>query len=157
MPGMGLAPGGPMAVKDVCDLQPRAAHRRRLACGSRSLLRQRREPVERAGHAADRGVGDARVKRGGVELGVTEQHLDDPDVGILFQEMSGEAVPQRMRRDPLLDPGGFGGSVDSAIELAGRQRLDRVAAGKQPAPRHQQTAPSPVPPPGAQQFKQLRR
>jgi hypothetical protein len=29
MPGIGLAPGGPMAVKDVCDLQPRAAHRRR--------------------------------------------------------------------------------------------------------------------------------
>src|SRR5271169_3937302 len=29
MPGIGFAPGGPMAVKDVCDLQPRAAHRRR--------------------------------------------------------------------------------------------------------------------------------
>ena len=28
MPGISLAPGGPMAVKDVCDLQPRAAHRR---------------------------------------------------------------------------------------------------------------------------------
>ena len=26
MPGIGLAPGGPMAVKDVCDLQPQAAH-----------------------------------------------------------------------------------------------------------------------------------
>src|ERR1700724_2770387 len=29
MPGIGLTPGGPMAVKDVCDLQPRVAHRRR--------------------------------------------------------------------------------------------------------------------------------
>src|ERR1700720_536619 len=28
MPGIGLTPGGPMTVKDVCDLQPRAAHRR---------------------------------------------------------------------------------------------------------------------------------
>ena len=69
---------------------------------------------------------------------MSEQHLDDPDVGILFQEMSGEAVPQRMRRHPLLDSGGFGGGVDSAVELTGRQRLDRVAAGKQPASRQQQ-------------------
>src|SRR6266446_1295776 len=29
MPGIGLAPGGAMVMKDVGDLQPRAAHRRR--------------------------------------------------------------------------------------------------------------------------------
>ena len=29
MPGIGPAPVGPMAMKDVCDLQPRAAHGRR--------------------------------------------------------------------------------------------------------------------------------
>jgi hypothetical protein len=28
MPGIGSAPVGSMAMKDVCDLQPRAAHRR---------------------------------------------------------------------------------------------------------------------------------
>ena len=27
MPGIGLAPGRPVAMEDVCDLQPRAAHR----------------------------------------------------------------------------------------------------------------------------------
>src|SRR5689334_13341023 len=64
MPGIGLAPSGAMAMEDVRDLQPQAAHRRRLASGSRSLLGQRREPVERAGDAADRGIGNARVKRG---------------------------------------------------------------------------------------------
>jgi len=26
MPGISLAPGGPVAMEDVCDLQPRAAH-----------------------------------------------------------------------------------------------------------------------------------
>jgi hypothetical protein len=28
MPGIGSTPVGSMAMKDVCDLQPRAAHRR---------------------------------------------------------------------------------------------------------------------------------
>src|SRR3954447_1729879 len=157
MPGIGAAPLGPMEMKDVCDLQPRAAHGRWLASGSRSLLDPRREAVERAGYAADRGVGDTRVKRGGVELGVPEQNLNDPDVGVLFQEMRGEAVPQRMRRYPLLDSGGFGGGVDSAIELSGRQRLDRIAAGKQPTSWQQDAAPPPFPPPGAQHFEQLWR
>jgi hypothetical protein len=83
--------------------------------------------------------------------------LDDTDVGVLFQQMRGEAVPQRVWRHSLLDPGGLGGGMDGAAELAGRQRFDRVAARKQPAPRQQQTAPPPLPPPGAQQFEQLRR
>src|SRR5271163_797365 len=45
-----------------------------LRSGSRPPFGQRREPVERAGHAADRGIGDARVTGGGVELGMAEQH-----------------------------------------------------------------------------------
>src|SRR5438132_5210258 len=68
-----------------------------LGSGSRPPRGERREPVERTGHTTDRGGGDAGVKRRGVELGVTEQHLDDADVGVLFQGMGGEAVPQRMR------------------------------------------------------------
>ena len=55
-----------------------------LSPRSWSLARWRCEAVERAGHSADRGVGDTRIERGGVELGVAEQHLDDPDVGILL-------------------------------------------------------------------------
>jgi hypothetical protein len=82
-----------VTVEDVCDLQPVAAHGRRLHSGSRSPFGQRREPVERAGHGADRGVGDTGVTGRGIELGVTEQHLDDADVGILFEQMRGEAVP----------------------------------------------------------------
>src|SRR6266404_7739786 len=53
---------------------------------------------------------------------------------------AGEAVPQRMRRHSLPDPGGLGGGVDGAVELTGRKRLDRVAARKQPAPRQQYAA-----------------
>jgi hypothetical protein len=43
MPGIGSAPVGSMAMKDVCDLQPGAAHRRlarpRVAASPRSMLR----------------------------------------------------------------------------------------------------------------------
>jgi hypothetical protein len=62
-----------MAMKDVCDLQPRAAHGRRLDLGSRPPFDQRCQPVERAGHGSDRPIGDEGVKRRGVELGVTQR------------------------------------------------------------------------------------
>jgi hypothetical protein len=43
MPGIGSAPGGSMAIKDVCDLQLRAAHGRlarpRVAASLRSMVR----------------------------------------------------------------------------------------------------------------------
>jgi hypothetical protein len=39
VPGIGLAPGGAMAMEDVCDLQFLAAHGRRLHSGSRSPFR----------------------------------------------------------------------------------------------------------------------
>src|SRR5438132_8058086 len=44
-----------------------------LGSGSRPPRGQWREPVERAGHVADRGVGDAGVTGRGVELGMAEQ------------------------------------------------------------------------------------
>ena len=73
MPGIGAAPVGSMPMKDVCDLQARAAHGRRLDFGSRPPLDQRRQPVERAGYGSDRRLGEAGVKRRGVKLGVTQQ------------------------------------------------------------------------------------
>jgi len=85
MPGIGSPPGGAMAMEDVCDLQFLAAHGRRLFPGSRPSFGRLREPVERAGYGADRGVGDTSVTGRGVELGMAEQHLDDADVGVLFQ------------------------------------------------------------------------
>src|SRR6516162_5995641 len=73
MPVIGATPVGSMAMKDVCDLQPRAAHGRRLDFGSRPPLDQRRQPVERAGYGSDRRLGEAGVKRRGVKLGVTQR------------------------------------------------------------------------------------
>src|SRR5246127_1159451 len=88
---------------------------------------------------------------------MAQQCLDHANIDILLEEVRGETVPQRVRRHALLDPGGLGGGTDGTTELTGRQRLPRVAAGKQPASRQQQAALPPLPPPGAQQFEQLRR
>src|SRR6516225_3990110 len=128
-----------------------------LSLGSRRPLDQWCQPVEWAGYGPDRRIGEAGVKRRSVELGATQKRLDHANIDILLEKVGGEAVPQRVRRHALLDPRGLGGGTDGAAELAGRQRLDRVAARKQPASRQQQAAPTPLPPPGAQQFEELWR
>jgi hypothetical protein len=38
---------------------------------------------------------------------MTEQNLNDPDVGSAFQEMRREAMAQRVQRDPLGQTGGL--------------------------------------------------
>jgi hypothetical protein len=35
----------------------------------------------------------------------TNPSLNDADVDVLFQQVGGEAVPERVRRHPLADPG----------------------------------------------------
>jgi len=87
--------------------------------------------IERAYHLADRIRGDARVERGGVELGMAQQDLDHADIDAVLQEMGGKAVPQRVRSDPLGDLGGLRGHVTGARELTGRHRLHRVAAARE--------------------------
>src|SRR5215467_13598847 len=68
--GIGPAPGGALAMEDVCDLQFLAAHGRRLFPGSRLSFGRLPKPIQRAGYGADRGVGDTSVAGRGVELGV---------------------------------------------------------------------------------------
>src|SRR5215469_14168361 len=80
MPGIGPAPVGSMAIKDVGDLQPRRRTAAWLDLGSRSLFDQWCEPVEGAGDGADRHIGDAGVKRRGVELGVAQKRLDQANI-----------------------------------------------------------------------------
>src|SRR5881398_672112 len=65
----------------------------------RALSGHLQQEVERARHLADRADGDAGVERGRVELLVPEQDLDDPDIGLLLQQMGGKAVPQRVSPD----------------------------------------------------------
>jgi hypothetical protein len=73
-------------AEDVRHLDRWPWHRPRSA-------RHLQQNIERACHLADRADGDAGVQRRGVELLVSEQNLDDPDIGLLLQEMGGKAVP----------------------------------------------------------------
>ena len=85
-----------MIAEDVRDLQRRTGQQCR---GLRGWLDRRDELLEWAGDLAQRLEGDTGVERRRIEFLVPEQHLDDADVGILFQQMRGEAVPQRVRGD----------------------------------------------------------
>src|SRR3954452_17813962 len=115
------------------------------------LHRQRREPIERAHDHADGVGGDARIERRGLELGVPEQHLDHADVDVLLQQVGCEAVAQRVRRDPLGDPGPVSGGMDRAVELTRGARVERVLSGEQPDLRPGD------PPPVTQEFEPPRR
>ena len=83
----------------------------------------RAELVERALDLADRPGGDLGVERGGVELLVTEQDLDDADVDLLLEQMGGEAVPEGVQGDALVDPGRHRRRMTGAVELTGGERL----------------------------------
>ena len=59
------------------------------------------------------------------------QALDNPDIGLLLQEMRGKAMPQRMYADALGDAGTPRCQANDPVELARTHVLPAVA-GKQP-------------------------
>src|ERR1700760_1470991 len=69
---------------------------RTCSLGRRLVLHQRHQPVEWPGDCVDRPGRDLGVERGRIEFAVPEQHLDDADVDVLFEQVRGEAVPQRV-------------------------------------------------------------
>jgi hypothetical protein len=82
-----------MGAEDIRDLQDGTRHGKRASCGRFMLCWVQAEPTQRARHVADRVDGDARIERSRIELGVSEQNLDNPNVDVLFEQMRGEAVP----------------------------------------------------------------
>src|SRR5215472_6529342 len=89
------------------------------------------QEVERARHLADRADRDACVERRGVELLVSEENLDDADIGLLLQKMRGKAVPQRMNADALGNAGTPCCQANDPMHLA-RTHVPPAVAGKQP-------------------------
>ena len=82
---------------------------------------------------------------------MAEQNLDDPDINPAFQEMGGEAVPQRVRRHGLVDPGATPRTPASVLQGGFADVFTRLPAGKQP------DAGARPPPVGAQNLKKPRR
>src|SRR5215216_7229474 len=113
------------------------------SAGRPDLPELERDMLQRAHDLADRLGGYPGIERRGIELGVTEQHLDDADVDVLLEQVSGEAVPQGVQRDALVDLRHLGRGVARAIELARGHRLGRIAAGEQPALRTRRLPPVP--------------
>lgn len=98
----------------------------------RSLVRVA-EPRKRALDGGDAACGHARVARRRVQLGMSEQSLDQPDVGAVLEQMRGKAVAQRMQADALPDPGRARRLVEQPAELTRHQMQPRPASGEQPA------------------------
>jgi hypothetical protein len=81
MAGVGLTPSLAMAAEDIRDLQGETSHEKRASGGRfrlggalrRDLGQVQIEPLQRAGDVADRVDGDARIKRGRFQLGVSER------------------------------------------------------------------------------------
>src|SRR6266853_1627310 len=101
--------------------------------GFLGLLTRLRQPVTRALDAGDQAGCDPRVARRRIQFVVTQQCLDDSDISVVFEQVGREAVPQRMQRYVLLDPGCVGCLVEQAAQLAGSHRFAGLTAGKQPA------------------------
>ena len=62
------------------------------------LIKRARRPGDQPGR--DLGVAGRRL-----QVAVTEQNLDDPNVRAALQKMSGKTMPQRVGRHMLADPG----------------------------------------------------
>ena len=88
------------------------------------------------GIAGDHAGGDAGIVGRGVEFGVTQERLDDTDIGAAFEQMRCKAMTQHMQCDVLPDPGGVGCLMEEARELPRGHRLagslTRLPARKQP-------------------------
>src|SRR5215472_14516035 len=61
--------------------------------------------------------GDLGIERCRLQLLVPEQYLNDADIDLLFEQVGGEAVSQRMHGHVLLNLGILGSGMDGAIEL----------------------------------------
>src|SRR3982074_3090801 len=129
----------------------RSSRLRRLASlpGRPARLAQQ---VEWALDGRDHAGGHARVARRRVELVVTEESLNDADIGPTFEQMGRKTVAQRMQRHRLLDASRGSRLVKQTIELPGRHRLSWLGArGKTTPPfrprpiRTGRAPPSPIP------------
>ena len=119
MAGVGSPPRRPVVAEDIRDLQRWTGHDRSAVTPSAGpfrlflgFLRRPRQPVERALDAGDHAGGDARVARRRVQFVVTQERLDDSDIGVALKQVGRKAVAQRMQRHALLDPGGVGRLVE---------------------------------------------
>src|ERR1700676_3651620 len=101
-----MPPSRPVGAEDIRDLQGGAFHAR-LRCGGGSWLQWTDHLTQDLG-------GDMGIERCRLELLVAEQYLDHADIHLLFEQVGGETVPQRVQRDLLVDAGREPGLMNGA-------------------------------------------
>src|SRR5713226_665701 len=99
-------------------------------------------------YLSDRIDRDPSISRGGVDMPVSQQVLDDADVHPLFQQVCGEAVSQRVDRDRLIQTGNFNSKAAGALQGANRNGTSRIGA------REQEVLRTSTPPIGAKNAEQ---
>src|SRR6185437_7553380 len=119
---------------ELVEPWPAALRRWRLLTVSlRPAAARRAQASERAldlGNQSDR---HATVAGCRLKLGMSEQGLDYANVPAALEQVGREAVAERMQRDRLAQPRGFGGLLEQPAELTRGQWLMVTATGKQPA------------------------
>ena len=76
--------------------------------------------VQRGGGGGDLGYADAGIASRGVDAAMSEEHLNDPDVFAVLQQMRGKAMAEGMGGDSFVDPRQM--SCCAADLLNGRRR-----------------------------------
>jgi hypothetical protein len=66
---------------------------------------------------------DVGIELRGADTRMSEQLLDDPQVGSAFQKMGRERVPKRVRRDTFVETRDPNGSLDDCPRLLSREAL----------------------------------
>ena len=134
--GMRLPVSGPAVAEHVRHFEGRGGHRRRSEIGRRGGRRWRGfgpgQQVEGTGGRAHRGGRHLQVARGGGQAAMTHQQLDRAHVGAGFEQVGGESVPQRVRRDRLLDPRYAAGFLAGLLHRRSSDRPARNIAREQP-------------------------
>ena len=92
-PALACRQAGPWARKISATSSVGRDTRAVLLGGRFGLPELQSDMLQRAHYLADGLGSDARIERRVIKLGVTKQHLDDANVGVLLEQMSGEAVP----------------------------------------------------------------
>jgi len=92
--------------------------------------------VEGAADVFDIEPADVGVDFGGAGAFVAEEFLDVAQVGAVFQEVSGERVPQGVYAHFLSDPGAVAGGVEDCLGGPDRKMLRWAPTGKEPGMDH---------------------
>jgi hypothetical protein len=87
--------------------------------------------VERARRATDGAGRNLCIARRGVDVAMNQQRLDDSNVGAIFQQMRGEAVPQCVNGDALGEVRGGASRAAGRVQHSGMDWMLTVSAWEQ--------------------------